>query len=107
MKKNLIILVLVLTLAAVTNPDLDAHREAVTEVVNDETGVSKGDKDLGKLVGGSIARFMVNNTVSRDDYFFFSLTKLKLTGEEEVIGYGAFGYVYVKKEVRDKVNTGN
>lgn len=89
MKKLLIGLVILGVLAFVTNPNEQKHREAVKKAINDED-----NSEIGKSLKG----FLVNNTIIREDHYVYSTTKLKVLGQEKVVGYGFFTLVFINTD---------
>lgn len=72
---RLLLVVVFLFLAWITNPTLEQHQEAVSR---------KAEK--------TNASIRLNSVVA-DDYYIFSLTKLE--GDDHVIGAGAFTQVFI------------
>ncbi|HEX6226427.1 MAG TPA: hypothetical protein VFZ52_18535 [Chryseolinea sp.] len=73
LKWGIILLILFFVIAYFTNPEESKHHRSLKETVK------KNIKE--KLV-------------KIDDYKIFSLTKVKVNGEEKVVGVGAFGKVW-------------
>ena len=73
LKWGIILLILFFVIAYFTNPEDATHHQSLKDAVK------KNVKD--KLV-------------KIDDYKIFSLTKVKVNGEEKIVGIGAFGKVW-------------
>lgn len=113
-KLILILLVALAGVMAFTNPSIDMHKDAVKEkleksmktAIDDQVDKKNkwGDvlsKTLGSLVGNKMVDNAVDCLVSRENYIVLSLTKCKWNGENQTVGVGAFGKVYVS----DKLET--
>ena len=66
---------------------------------------------LGKLateIGATYGTSLINNItaqiIRRQDYYFFSLTKLEFNGSTQTIGIGIFGNVFFFNEVDRKIS---
>ena len=89
MKKLIIGLCILGGLAFITNPNEQKHKEAVKKAINDESGSE---------IGNSLKGFLVNNTIIREDHYVYSTTKLKVLGQEKVVGYGFFTLVFINTD---------
>lgn len=97
MKKLFIGIIILVVLAVVTNPNEAKHKEAVKReldiAMEQELGgfgefLSSTVKSNGKLI---------SQFIERENQFVYSTTKLKMGGEEKVIGYGFFGFVFINR----------
>ena len=112
MKKSNIILVVfatIILIAVLTNPSSEEHKQAVKSVVNHvvQNSISENGSDmekLGILFGSSLAEKLIENSVTRDNYILFSITKIKWQGESKNIGYGLFGNVFLSEKVNKAFN---
>lgn len=114
MKKNLITLLIIgilLIVAALTNPNVNRHKEIMKIKLNKLTQqpLPKSDKkwkNTGSLLGMMLAEKFVNKMVDQiisvDNYILFSVTKATYRDNTKTIGFGAFGSVYITNEV-DKI----
>lgn len=112
-----IILILVaglLVVAALLNPKLEDHKEALKPQV--KAGLAKSltkngvrtDNMLFNLVTDGIYesylwKDLVENEVTRDNYIFFSISKCAYLGEQYPVGIGLFGTVYIFPQVEQFV----
>ena len=98
--------------AILTNPGESKHKEAVKGRVNtymqqylsnsfngDDSEWDAAGKSLGLLLGGEIINKMIETVVSSDNYLLFSMTKITWAGESKTIGFGAFGHVFIPKQI--------
>ena len=74
------------TIAVVTNPDIDVHKEFARGEFLKEYNKPSGY--IEKLVN-----IVVDEKVYSDSYFFFSLTKFEDLGNLKTLGFGIFGQI--------------
>jgi hypothetical protein len=72
LKWGIIILILFLVVAYFTNPKEFTHHEGLKKIVDEN----------------------ITDKLKIDDYKIFSLTKVKVKGEERIVGVGVFGKVW-------------
>jgi hypothetical protein len=99
MKKTLIIIAILFAVLALTNPSEKSHKDAVSKIVVDRIKAkSKASENIYEIAGQNIgimmAEKMVDGMVSRENYLFFSFTKIN-NKKESYAGIGILGYVYV------------
>lgn len=103
----------ILLIAVLTNPSQENHKEKVkntfTEYFQKSLKESQLESEnnfaaLGSLLGESLIKTMIENTITRDNYLIFSLTKITYKSEEKIIGYGVFGNVFLSDKVEDTFN---
>ena len=107
MKKFLIFLLVVLgigAVAVVTCPDKDAHKDAIQnvikEAINDEMGGSdNGLSGILSSLGSSVSGWVLDSSLSVENYFVCSVGKFTGGKEPEVVSVGVFGHVFtISKE---------
>ncbi len=105
------ILGLLIAIMASTNPSTDEHRSAVLNKLKqeyskeNESRTQNAFEKLGENIGFGIAKGIIDNLVTRDNFFVFSLTKIEIQDEEKIIGVGLFGAVWIKPDFnKDKLN---
>lgn len=119
MKSKHIILIsigVVLLIAILTNPNQEAHKQEVktkftayfqksmeesASTSNEMTGVGGA---FGNLLGTSMINTLVENAVKSDNYILFSITKVSWKGEENTIGVGLFGNVFLSGKINEVLN---
>lgn len=119
MKKNYVIagiIGLLVLVAVFTNPNQDRHKEVIkaklTTYMQKSLKESMSDSEnnfgqaIGLVFGGIIIDQIVENLITTDNYVLFSATKLTWEGEAKTIGIGAFGNVFVTKQLDDALNEG-
>jgi hypothetical protein len=116
---SLLIIGLILLFAALTNPRTERHKEVIKtklkaymqKSMKESMTDTKDDWEqfgqaLGMMVGTAIIEPIIDNLVSTDNYILFSTTKITWDGETRVIGIGAFGNVFITKELDNALNQG-
>jgi short subunit fatty acids transporter len=122
MKKNYItlaIISLIVLVAVLTNPDQNRHKEVIKNklitylqksIKKDQTKpkdeLEEAGQALGIMMGGMIVEKVLDNFLSTDNYIMFSTTKITWDGETRIIGIGAFGNVYLTRELDEALNKG-
>jgi hypothetical protein len=112
-QKILAIVSVILLIAFFTNPNQAAHQEKVKSTITsfyqkqlkeNKTSSSNGFEALGNLLGTSFINTMVENAVTCDNYFLFSVTKINYEGQEKSIGYGVLGNIFLSSKVEEAFN---
>lgn len=115
---SLVLIGIILIIAVISNPKQELHQDFLKkELKNYLEQEMKADAEeentlgnlvlgLGKLLGGAAIDLAVNETVSADNYLFFSLTKLRHDGKEDIIGIGLFGNVVLFRDVEEVIKKG-
>ncbi len=87
-------------IAVITNPDKEKHIDKLSEKIYKQVPNSEKYsivRNLGKIVSNPI----LEQIVTIDNYFFFSISKVNILGEEETLGYGFLGMVFFTDTVND------
>ncbi|UIR55707.1 DUF4359 domain-containing protein [Sphingobacterium sp. SRCM116780] len=110
-KRIFALLIVALMLGAVfTNPKREQHELAVKEKTESLLKKQVGQKEqifvnLGmKLFGKNIVDNFVSKALIVDNYYLFSLTKIKWQGKETIIGGGAFGKIWLSPKIDEKAD---
>ena len=108
MKKFLIFLLVLLgigAVAVVTCPDKEAHKEAiknvVKETIRDEIGAYSENVLSGVFssLGSSVSGWLLDNSLSVENHFVYSVGKFTGGKEPQTVSVGAFGHVFtISKE---------
>lgn len=103
--------VVAIMLAAVfTNPKKEQHEAIVKAKAEELLKKQVGEKEKGfiaigmQLLGNNLVDNFISNTVVVENYYLFSLTKIKWQGKEITIGGGAFGKVWISPKVDEKAD---
>ena len=86
LKWILIAVVVVVAIAYFSNPDESNHKRSL--------------KEIGEKLDIKIK----DDAIQVDDYKVFSVTKVKVNGEEKITGIGAFGKVWHFDDIKDHFN---
>lgn len=96
---------LVVLITFFSNPEREEHEEAlkikltsITEEVLLEKTNNEFEIVILKLAANEVADEIVKY-ISRENYLFFSLTKVNMGSKSKVIGIGILGRVYISDEV--------
>ena len=101
----LLVIGIILVIAAITNPDADEHREKIKQMLVENTGITDSLIDgmesdnswesagsaLGYALGMAFIDKILDNALYIDNYVFFSISKVKIEGEERKVAIGLFG----------------
>jgi len=109
MNRGFLIIIAVLIVAAITNPDEARHKEVLMNKIKPEMiQAFMDEKEIEKLnnldaisfmFGTTVVQKFVDNIVSTDNYIVFSLMKATWDGETKIIGVGLFGNVLLLKDL--------
>jgi len=112
----LLFLGIVVIIAAITNPSLEDHREAVQEKVHQHLekrfSEAAADSDtnwgeignaLGLSLGDALAAPLIKSLIKVDNYVVFSLTQADWEEETHTIGIGIFGQVLLSPKIDEKL----
>lgn len=96
----LLILAAVAVIAFVTNPnDLYKHQDAVLNYYKNHVANESNNFLVTDFTNG-LVESLVTPQISYEDYYLFSLTKVK----DEIIGIGAFGKIFIYKELDSNID---
>lgn len=92
---------LIFSILAITNPSEQEHRNAVVnqfiEQIDKDKVSSRSDEEV-QYIGFGI-QIVTNSLVHRENYVIFSLTKISYQGESRLLGYGVLGRVYIDENI--------
>lgn len=102
---SLVVLIVLIVGMFVTCPKEADHKavlnSAFTAAVNEKMGLDKSTDVFGslmKMVGrsavGLTSDFAINNVVTVEDYYLFSVGKAKIGHRERIVSIGVFNYVF-------------
>ena len=116
---TLAILILIILIAVITNPDQNRHKEVIKNqlITYLQKSIKKDQPEpkdeweeagqaLGIMLGGMIVEKVLDNFMSTDNYVVFSTTTITWEGKKKIIGIGAFGNVFITKELEEALNKG-
>ncbi|HLS93942.1 uncharacterized protein DUF4359 [Sphingobacterium allocomposti] len=101
--------VIILMLAAVfTNPTKEQHEEAVKAKVLTLLQAAPTEKNSDainfgiQLFGGTLIDQFLNEHIKVDNFYLFSLTKVRWENQETIIGGGAFKQIWLSPKIDEK-----
>ena len=100
---SLLIVVAIVIAMVMTCPGEDAHKEKVSERVTAkmlEEANLQGNV-MGAMLGTAILSPVIGALVEVDDYFLFSLGKISLNGETQIVSLGLFNHVFFIGDYQD------
>ncbi len=89
----------IIVVAVFTNPDKDTHIEKINEKLYDLLPAGQKTsliKEIGKLVSNQV----LDQLISVDNYYVFSISNFDILGESETIAYGVFGMVFFTDKIK-------
>jgi hypothetical protein len=116
---TLILTALFCTVAFLTNPQPERHKEAVKSKLS--TFMQQGMKEsltqtdneweqagqaLGLMLGGALVDRIVEELIATDNFLLFSTTRLNWDGDSKIIGVGIFGNVFLSKDIDHALDQG-
>ena len=100
-----VIIAFVAVVAFMTNPNEYVHKEAmrvramsvVNEIVAEQNPLVQ--VAWNTLNGNRLLNEFVNLTVTSDNYFLFSITKVNWDNQSYTVGFGIFGNVFITRHL--------
>jgi hypothetical protein len=115
----LIFLLLLCIGAFATNPSSAEHKlilkDKMRQLLNSEINKLKNENDnefaqlgatLGAAIGGAFTDKFVEENVIVDDYYLFSITKVRYEGKRNIVGLGIFGKVILHPDMEKTLKNG-
>lgn len=105
----LFIFVIILVAAYITNPNEEIHKNALkarTNTILKEIVTERNDATtatIWQFAGNELLNGFIESHVSVDNYYLFSIPKIHWENKTYPIGFGAFGKVYITKELNKNV----
>lgn len=100
--KKRYIFILIILIAFVTNPSKEKHRNVIKEKVNAVMG------NDNSYAGENLPEYedvllneIIDSYINYSNYLLFSTISTGYQGETRVIGFGAFGIVYIPGKVEE------
>ncbi len=101
----MLLLLLLFVVAFFTNPNENFHKTNIKQRVYQELNIDTTQRETNNLIdlfttfGNSFGKSMVDKTVNNlltvDNYYFFSLTRVSYQDENKIIGIGAFNHIFL------------
>lgn len=109
---NIVISAIIIGVLFITNPNEINHKEAVksklkslftekmvSDIASDENPFSKIGNGLSLLIGDAFIDKIMEESIRRENYFLFSLTKSEFGGQEKIIGLGVLGNIFLSDKM--------
>jgi len=97
-------------IAFFTNPSKEQHEQAIKtkaiELLRAEAGTKNQDVvDFGiQLLGRTLVDQFMKTHVHIDNYYLFSLTKIRWNNQETIIGGGALKHIWFSPKIDEKAS---
>lgn len=113
------IISILLVIALSTNPPVEKHRaevktkfgtmlqKSLAENMDNNEGFNAGvpiGSVFSSMFGSVILNPLIDSFITADNYIFFSVTKLKWKKKSNIIGFGAFGHVFITNDLGKDLN---
>jgi hypothetical protein len=105
--------------AFATNPSSAEHKlilkDKMRQLLNSEIDKLKSENDnefaqlgatFGAAIGGAFTDKFVDENVVVDDYYLFSITKVRYNGKSNIVGLGVSGKVILHPDMEKTVKNG-
>lgn len=94
----ILVIIGLLVAMVLTCPKKEQHVSVLTEkfsyILSETAGAEDDFKILGAMLGGAIAKQVINAYLVVDDYVLFSVGHLEYKDEDNVLSVGAFGHIF-------------
>lgn len=110
-----VVLIIIVLFAWITNPNAEQHREAASGKLNEKIEQLRADinpkkkfwkvlKEVTFALSSGVLQQQINQRVWSDNYYLCSLTKVRLKNRDVTVGFGAFGNVWLFTDVVSGIN---
>ena len=105
----ILVIIGLLVAMVLTCPKKEQHVNVLTEkfsyLLADSAGADKDANILGAMIGGAIAKQVINAYLIVEDHVLFSVGRLEYKGENNLLSVGAFGHIFTisNKELKRRV----
>lgn len=108
----IVISAIIIGVLFITNPNEINHKDAVksklkslfsekmvNDIAKDENPFSKIGNGLSLLIGDAFIDKITEESIRRENYFLFSLTKSEFGNQEKIIGFGVLGNIFLSDKM--------
>lgn len=110
-----VVLIIILLFAWITNPNAEQHREAASGKLNEKIEQLRAEinpkkkfwkvlKDVTFALSSGVLQQQINQRVWSDNYHLCSLTKVRLKNRDVTVGFAAFGNVWLFTDVVNSID---
>lgn len=95
-----LVFIAILVIAFMTNPGKETHVEKINDKLYDLLPKHK-KKSIIESIGRVVSDKVLEQLITIDNYYLFSVSKIEIMGTSETIGYGFFGTVIFTEKIRE------
>lgn len=103
--KKRYIIILILLIAIITNPSKERYKSKIVEIVNASIGINGYANDDVTLPADTLLDQILESYMVYSNYFLFSTISVDYKGNSKVVGFGAFGFIYIPNQLEDILQT--
>ncbi|MFD2598490.1 hypothetical protein ACFSQ3_05945 [Sphingobacterium corticis] len=102
--------IVIMVVAFLTNPSRERHEEILRakaeELLTAQLNYEQKDAvELGMMLfGNRVINEFIENNVKIDNYYLFTITRIRWENQEHTIGGGAFGMVWLSPKIDEEAN---
>lgn len=102
--------IVIMVVAFLTNPSRERHEEILRakaeELLTAQLNYKQKDAvELGMMLfGNRVINEFIENNVKIDNYYLFTITRIRWENQEHAIGGGAFGMVWLSPKIDEEAN---
>ena len=106
---SLLIIAAIAAITFITNPCEATHRDVMrlrSTIVMNEVVAAQNNLLLSgtwAATGNRLLTEFINASVTRDNYFLFSITKIKWENQSYSVGFGIFGNVFISRRINKEL----
>lgn len=103
---------IIMAICIVSCPDKNAHKETIMQSVNREMNSNvdaeseyAGMQMLGSMLGSGLIGWVLDNTLTIDNYFVCSVGTVSFQGKSKAVSFGILNHVFVLPDYDDLADT--
>ncbi|WP_108822044.1 hypothetical protein [Dysgonomonas sp. Marseille-P4361] len=99
--KKRYIVILILLIAIITNPSKERYKNKIVEIVDSSIGVSEYSSEKSTPHVDTLLDQILESYMNYSNYFLFSTISVEDKGTSKVVGFGAFGFIYIPDQLKE------
>lgn len=99
--KKRYIVILILLVAIITNPSKERYKNKIVEIVDSSIGVSEYSSEKSTPQVDTLLDQILESYMNYSNYFLFSTISVENKGDSKVVGFGAFGFIYIPDQLKE------
>lgn len=99
--KKRYIVILILLVAIITNPSKERYKNKIVEIVDSSIGVSEYSSEKSTPQVDTLLDQILESYMNYSNYFLFSTISVEDKGDSKVVGFGAFGFIYIPDQLKE------